>query len=232
MAEGFELQASARERVGKGAARALRREGMIPAVIYGNKEAPLPIAIPLKETSHRLHAGGFLTNIWTIDVDGKQVRVLARDYQLEPVKDFLVHVDFLRVTRSTRVAVDVPVTFVNEDQSPGLIRGGVLNVVRHTIELECPADAIPNSIEVDVAGLDINDSAHISGVTLPAGIEPTIRDRDFAIATISAPVEEIVEEPEEGGVLGAEEAGALEGTEVTEVDENAAEDPAGEGENE
>lgn len=210
MAEGFELRASVRERVGKGAARKLRREGLIPAVIYGNKEAPLPIAISYRDAFQRLHAGGFLTHIWTIDVDGEPVRVLARDYQLDPVKDFLVHVDFLRVTATTRVTVDVPVNFTGEAKAPGLVRGGALNVVRHTVEVECPADGIPSVLEVDVSGLDIGDSVHASSITLPEGVKFTITDRDFTIATITAPVHEVVEEEaeevEEVPVHGEEEA--------------------------
>ena len=187
MAHTYELEATLRDRVGKGSARALRRDGKIPAVIYGGNKDPLPIAINSKETTLKLHAGGFLTQIATINVDGKQERVLARDYQLDPVRDFLVHVDFLRISESTRLTVDVPVHFINEETAPGIKRGGVLNVVRHTVELECPATSIPESITVDLAGLDIGDSAHISAVELPANVTPAISDRDFTIATIAAP---------------------------------------------
>ncbi|MDJ0931572.1 50S ribosomal protein L25/general stress protein Ctc [Breoghania sp.] len=187
MAHTYELEATLRGHVEKGSARALRRDGKIPAVIYGGNEDPLPIAIGIKETTLKLHAGGFMTQIATITVDGKKERVLARDYQLDPVRDFLVHVDFLRVGANTRLTVDVPVHFINEEQSSGIKRGGVLNVVRHTVELECPASEIPESIKVDLSGLDINDSAHISSVTLPENVTPAITDRDFTIATIAAP---------------------------------------------
>jgi len=187
MAESYQLAATVRERVGKGAARALRREGLIPAVIYGNKQPPLSIALPSKEVTLKLHAGGFLNTVATIDVGGEAIRVIPRDYQLDPVRDFLVHVDFLRVGANTTIAVEVPVHFTNEALSPGLKRGGALNIVRHAVELECPADAIPSHLEVNLEGLEIGDSVHISAVTLPAGVSPTIRDRDFTIATIAAP---------------------------------------------
>ncbi|MEW5421314.1 50S ribosomal protein L25/general stress protein Ctc [Amorphus sp. 3PC139-8] len=200
MAQEFVLEATVRDRVGKGAARALRRENKIPAVIYGDKQPPLPIALPYKEVFQKLHAGGFLTHVWTIKVDGKSIRVLPRDYQLEPVRDFLSHVDFLRVGKSSRVAVEVPVHFENEETSPGLKRGGVLNIVRHTVELECPADSIPEAITIDLAGYDLGDSIHISAVTLPGNVVPTITDRDFTIATIATPAgleSEMAEEGEE-----------------------------------
>lgn len=185
MAQTYELKASARTRVGKGSARALRREGNIPAVIYGGKQPPLSIAINQNETSKKLHAGGFLTHIATLDVDGEKIRVLPRDYQLDPVKDFLVHVDFLRILADTRLTVEVPVRFLNQDTCPGLKRGGVLNIVRHEVELEVPAESIPEHIEIDLANAEIGDSIHISAVALPAGCTPTIKDRDFTIATIA-----------------------------------------------
>jgi large subunit ribosomal protein L25 len=185
MAQITELKAEVRDRVGKGAARAVRRQDKIPAVIYGDKKPPIPITLPQRETTQRLHAGGFLTHLLDIDVDGEKIRVIPKDYQLDPVRDFLIHVDFLRVGEGARLTLDVPVHFVNHPASPGLKRGGVLNIVRHGIELHVPADAIPEFIEVDLAGLDIGDSVHISHVTLPAGTSPTITDRDFTIATIA-----------------------------------------------
>jgi large subunit ribosomal protein L25 len=187
MAQSYELAATVRDRVGKGAARALRREQKIPAVIYGDGKAALPIALPQKEVSLKLLAGGFLTTVATIDVGGDKIRVLPRDYQVDPVRDQLIHIDFLRITAGDTIAVEVPVHFLNEAASPGLKRGGVLNIVRHQVELECPADAIPANIEVDLTGLEIGDSVHISSVKLPEGVTPTIRDRDFTIATIAAP---------------------------------------------
>jgi len=160
---------------------------LVPAVIYGDNKAPLPIAIPYKEAHKQIYAGGFLSHIMTLDVDGEKHRVIPRDYQLDPVKDFPIHVDFLRVGAGTKLTVDVHVRFINEESSPGLKRGGVLNIVRHTVELSCPGDAIPEELIVDLADKDIGDSLHISMVKLPAGVTPVIRDRDFTIATIAAP---------------------------------------------
>lgn len=199
----YELTAEARERVGKGSARYLRRNGKIPAVIYGNKQEPLPIAVSQKDVTLKLHAGGFMTTILTINVDGKKIDVLPKEYQLDPVRDFLLHVDFLRVSRDTLVTVEVPVHFVGEDVSPGIKRGGVLNVVRYAIELQCQASNIPDQIVVDVSKLEIGDTVHISAVTLPEGTTPTITDRDFTIASVAAPAglrseEEAAEGEEEG----------------------------------
>lgn len=196
--ETYELKAEARERVGKGSARELRRNGFIPAVIYGDKQAPISIAINTNEVTKRIHAGGFMTTVATIDVDGKKYQVLPKDYQLDPVRDFTMHVDFLRVSGNTQVTVEIPVHFVNEDKSPGLKVGGVLNIVRHEVEVHCPANAIPEFFTVDLSGHKIGDSIHISEVTLPKGVTPTIADRDFTIATIVAPAAGIDESAAEG----------------------------------
>ena len=196
--ETYELKAEARERVGKGSARELRRNGFIPAVIYGDKQAPISIAINTNEVTKRIHAGGFMTTVATIDVDGKKYQVLPKDYQLDPVRDFVLHVDFLRVSGNTQVTVEIPVHFVNEDKSPGLKVGGVLNIVRHEVEVQCPANAIPEFFTVDLSGHKIGDSIHISEVTLPKGVTPTIADRDFTIATIVAPAAGIDESAAEG----------------------------------
>jgi large subunit ribosomal protein L25 len=185
MSETYELTAEVRDGVGKGAARAVRRQDKVPAVIYGDRKPPIPIALPQRELSKRLHAGGFLTHIVSLDVGGEKIRVIPKDYQLDPVKDSLMHVDFLRVGEGTRLTLEIPVHFINEHASPGIKRGGALNIVRHAIELYVPADAIPEAIEVDLTGLDIGDSLHISAVTLPEGTSPTITDRDFTIATIA-----------------------------------------------
>jgi large subunit ribosomal protein L25 len=208
--ESYELKAEARDRVGKGSARAIRRNGQVPAVIYGGKEAPITIALSYKDVYYKIHGGGFMTTVATIDLGGQKIRVLPKDYQLDPVKDMPLHVDFLRVTSGSVVTVAVPVHFENEEKSPGLTRGGVLNVVRHEVELICPADAIPDAITVDLAGLEIGDSIHISAVTLPANTKPAIADRDFTIATIAGssalkpeptdePVAEEANENEEAG---------------------------------
>lgn len=185
--QAYELKAEARERVGKGSARDVRRNGKVPAVIYGGKQPPIAIALSYKDVYMKIHGGGFLTTVATIDVNGEKFQVLPKDFQLDPVKDFPMHVDFLRIDRDSVVTVQVPVHFVNEEKSPGLKRGGVLNIVRHEVEFICPANAIPEHITVDLTGTDLGDSIHISAVKLPEGVKPTIADRDFTIATIAAP---------------------------------------------
>ncbi|SOC45865.1 LSU ribosomal protein L25P [Rhizobium subbaraonis] len=180
----YELKAETRERVGKGSSRELRRNGLIPAVIYGDKKAPLSIALSTKEVTQRIHAGGFMTTVATIDVNGEKISVLPKDYQLDPVRDFTLHVDFLRVSADSRVTVQVPVHFVNEDKAPGIKQGGMLNIVRHEVELHCPANDIPEAITFDLEGLKIGDSIHISHTKLPKGTSPVITDRDFTVATI------------------------------------------------
>lgn len=193
-----ELKAQARSGVGKGAARALRRQGLIPAVIYGNKQPAEPIAIPFKDAQRAIYAGGFLSHIITLDVDGKKVQVIPRDYQLDPVKDFALHVDFLRVTAGAKINVQVPVTFVNEDKSPGLKRGGTLNIVHHTLDLTVDANAIPENVTVDLTGLDIGDIVHISAIKLPAGATDHSHEQDLTIASIVAPSALRAEEASEG----------------------------------
>ncbi len=192
----YELKAETRERVGKGSSRELRRNGLIPAVIYGDKQAPLSIALSTKEVTMKIHAGGFMTTVATIDVNGEKIRVLPKDYQLDPVRDFTMHVDFLRVSKDSQVSVQVPVRFENEEKSPGLKQGGVLNIVRHDVELNVSADNIPDALNVDLTGLKVGDSIHISDVKLPAGATPVISDRDFTIATIAAPAGGVKEEEE------------------------------------
>ena len=202
--ESYELKAEAREGVGKGSARLVRRNGKIPAVIYGDKQPPLPIAVDYKELYYKIHGGGFMTTIATIDVDGKKVQVLPKDYQMDPVRDVPLHVDFLRVGKDTIVTVNVPVHFVNEEKSPGIKRGGVLNVVRHEVEFTVPANAIPEFITVDLAGLEIGASVHISHIKLPDGVKPVIQDRDFTVATVAGS-SAMKPELEEGAEVEAEE---------------------------
>ena len=210
MSDSYELEAQLRERAGKGAARELRRNHMVPAVIYGNKEDPISIALPSKELTTKIHGGGFMTTIATIKVGGQSHQVLPRDYQLHPVRDTIQHVDFLRISRNTIVTVEIPVHFENEDECEGLTRGGVLNIVRHTVEVNCPANSIPDSFTVDLKGYDLGDSINISSVALPEGVEPTITDRDFTIATIASPAglksdeEEEDEEMPETEIIGEE----------------------------
>lgn len=187
MSDSYVLAAEARERVGKGSARAIRREGKVPAVIYGDNKEPVSITLPRKEVTMALHAGGFMTTIGEIEVDGKKHKVLAKDYQLDPVKDFVMHVDFLRISSKTVVTVNIPVHFENEATCPGLKQGGVLNVVRHDVEVHCPADSIPEFFTIDLAAAEVGDALKVSSVAMPKGVEPTITDRDFTIATIAAP---------------------------------------------
>ncbi|SFB45226.1 large subunit ribosomal protein L25 [Rhizobium sp. NFR07] len=202
--ETYVLKAEARERVGKGSSRELRRNGFIPAVIYGDKQAPLSIVLNTNEVTKRIHAGGFMTTVASIELDGKKISVLPKDYQLDPVRDFTMHVDFLRVSAKTEVNVEVPVHFVNEDKS-AIKQGGVLNIVRHTVELHCPANAIPEFLTVDLDGAKIGDSLHISAVKLPKGVRPVITDRDFTIATIVAPAAGIADEEETAAEASTEE---------------------------
>ncbi|GHD11779.1 50S ribosomal protein L25/general stress protein Ctc [Tianweitania populi] len=227
--ETYELKAEAREKVGKGSAREIRRNGKVPAVIYGEKQPPLAIALSYKDIFYKIHGGGFKTTVAIIDVNGQKIRVLPKDYQLDPVKDFPMHVDFLRVGEHSLVTVNVPVHFLNEDASPGIKRGGVLNIVRHDIELQVPADQIPDAIEIDLKGLKIGDIIHISSVKLPKNVELTITDRDFTVATIAAPA--VLTEAEEAGVTEEELVEAKEAEAEAEAeaegDETAAEGEEG-----
>jgi large subunit ribosomal protein L25 len=209
MSELVNLVAYARPRAGKGAARAVRRAGQIPAVIYGAKEAPFLISIDPKEVTRELHRSGFFTRRMTLTIDGKAHEVLPRDVQLDPLKDRPVHFDFLRTSAESILEVAVPVVFLNDNAAPGIKRGGVLNVVRHEVSVRCRADAIPDRLEIDLTGLDIGDSIHISAVKLPAGVVPVIRERDFTIATIAPPT--VVRETEDKPTAAAAADGAAAG---------------------
>ena len=187
MAETKVLKAQARDGVGKGAAREVRRQGRVPAVIYGDKKPPVTIALAYKDAYKHIYAGGFLSHIIELDVDGTKHRVIPRDYQLDPVKDFPLHVDFLRIGKGSKINVQVHVNFINEEASPGLKRGGTLNIVHHTLDLTVAADNIPEEVTVDLTGLDIGDTIHISNVKLPAGAVDHSHEEDVTIATIVAP---------------------------------------------
>ena len=175
---------------------------MVPAVIYGNKQPPLSIALPYKETYMAITGGGFMTTVFDVVVDDKKHRVLPKDFQLHPVKDFPMHVDFLRVVKGATVTVEIPIQIINEEISVGLKAGGALNIVRHTVEVECPADSIPENLVVDLADVSVGDAVHISAVTLPEGVTPTITDRDFTVVTIAAPG---------GGAAALDDDGTAEG---------------------
>jgi large subunit ribosomal protein L25 len=200
MAKHTVLAAELRERAGKGAARATRRAGRIPAVLYGNKLEPKMVSLDPVQLNLELSHPGFFGRVFEIDLGTEKFVVLPRDVQYHPLTDRPIHLDFLRFSAETRVHVEVAVDFQNEGASPGLKRGGVLNVVRRDVELICSPESIPESLVVDLTGLDIGDSIHISHVKLPEGVEPAIADRDFTIATIASPSVEVVEKAE-----GAEE---------------------------
>jgi large subunit ribosomal protein L25 len=202
MAEFTSLAAQTREGVGKGANRSLRRSGRVPAVVYGDDAPQEMISLEARELRRALHNPRFFSTLCSLQVDGEAVRVLPREVQLHPVSEEPLHIDFVRVGRHATVTVTVPVVFANEDISRGLKRGGVLNIVRREVELLCPVDAIPQEITVDLKDADIHDSLHISQVSLPEGVRPAIADRDFTIATISAPT--IIREEEEEAEVAAE----------------------------
>jgi large subunit ribosomal protein L25 len=187
MSDQLTLSAETRERAGKGASRDLRRQNRIPAVIYGNKQDPELIHVEEKALVKLLMTGHFSNSLVEIDLGGKKQMTLPKDVAFHPVSDRPTHVDFLRIVKGAKVEVLVPVMFINEESSPGLKRGGVLNVVRHELELICDNDKLPDDIQIDVTGFDVGDSIHISHVKLPEGSESKITDRDFTIATIVAP---------------------------------------------
>jgi large subunit ribosomal protein L25 len=209
MAETISFQAQARDGAGKGPARQLRRDGRVPAVIYGERKDQQMISLEARALRRELSNPRFFSTLCSLQLGDEAIRVLPREVQLHPVSDEPLHADFVRVSRGTTIHVTVQVAFLNEDISPGLKRGGVLNVVRREIELVCPADAIPEQIELDLAKADIGDSLHISQVSLPANVHPAIADRDFTIATIAAPTV-VAEEAAEEQEAAAEAAGAEE----------------------
>ncbi|HKX91340.1 MAG TPA: 50S ribosomal protein L25/general stress protein Ctc [Sphingomicrobium sp.] len=210
MSEQLTLPAEARDRAGKGASRALRRDGRVPAVVYGEKKEPLSIHVEEKLLSRMLNTGHFMNSVVMIDVAGKAHRTLPKAVDFHPVTSRPMHVDFLRIGEHTKVTVAVPVRFHNEEASPGLKRGGVLNVVSHELELVCDAASIPNEIHVALDGLEIGDSIHISEVTLPDGVIPANKDEDFTVATIVAPSAMKAEEEE---AAPADEVPTVEGEE-------------------
>ena len=196
------LKATARPRAGKGAARQARREGNIPAVIYGDKQTPESIVLDYNTLWKQIIQGHFTAKVFDIDIEGKgTIRVIPRDVQVDPVKDFPLHVDFLRIGKDGVIRVAVPVRFTNETLSPGLKRGGVLNIVRHEVEVYCPYDRIPDAFEIDLTGIEIGRSIHISAVPMPDGVRPVISNRDFTVATVAG------SRKEEEAAAAAEAAG-------------------------
>ncbi len=181
------LAAKSRESVGKGTARAVRRNNEVPAVIYGDKKAPVTISIDANLLARYVNKSGFFTQLFDIEIEGKKHRVLPRDAQFDPVSDRALHVDFLRVSTSTKVRVHVPVHFLNQEKSPGLKRGGALNIVHHEIEVSCAPGSIPAAFEISLEGFEIGQAVHLSAIKLPSGVSFTTHEKDFTIATIAAP---------------------------------------------
>jgi len=205
MVQVVQMPAERRERAGKGAPRAVRRAGRVPAVVYGDNKPPFNISLDPRDVARELGRPGFRSRVFELKLDGESMRALARDVQVDPVSDRPLHVDFMRFGPNAELRVEVRVEFINEGKSPGLKVGGVLNVVRHDVELVCKADKIPEVLTVDLDGLKIGDSVHISHIKLPEGVRPAIRDRDFTVATIAAPTryEEEVKPTEAAAVEGA-----------------------------
>ncbi len=220
MADIIELEAAVRERVGKGAAREARRQGRVPAVIYGDKKDPEPISLEYKTVNMQVQTGNFLNTLYMINVGGNKTRVIPRDIQFDPVRDFPMHVDFLRLAKGATITIEVTVNFINEEECPGLKAGGVLNVVRYAIEVTCPATSIPEQFDADLTGLELGDSIHISAINLPDGVEPTITDRDFTVATIAAPAGLDRDGADEEAADGEE----VEGEEAETTDEGTSEE--------
>jgi large subunit ribosomal protein L25 len=210
MSEQLTLPAEARERAGKGASRELRREGRVPAVIYGDKKEPLSIHVEQKLLTKMLSSGHFMNTVVMIEADGATHRTLPKDVQFHPVTSRPIHVDFFRIGEHSQVHVNVPVRFDDEEESPGIKRGGVLNVVRHELELVCDAASIPDEIHISLAGLEIGDAIHISNVDLPEGSRSAIEDRDFTVATVVAPSAMKSTEEEEEAAPAADEVPAIE----------------------
>jgi large subunit ribosomal protein L25 len=186
MPEIISLNAELRERAGKGAARATRRNGRVPGIIYGGDVEPTPISLEPRELSRAINRAGFFATVVDLSVDGATHRTLARDVQYHPVTDTALHVDFMRVSAGAQVTVSVPVSFVNHDRAPGLRRGGILNVIHHTLDIACSVDAIPAHITVDLDGLEIGGSIHVEAITMPEGVRPILGSRDSTIASIAA----------------------------------------------
>tara|TARA_A100001037_G_scaffold135332_1_gene122593 strand:+ start:13416 stop:14138 length:723 start_codon:yes stop_codon:yes gene_type:complete len=229
MSDANVMTVQGREERGRGAARAARRSGRVPGVIYGAGKDTQSISVDRRELDREMGRGGFYTRLYSLKVDEKAEQVLPREVQVHPVTDVPMHVDFLRLSGDSTIRLQIPVYFENEEESPGVKRGGVVNIVRHEVEVNCRADAIPESFTADLTGLEIGDAVRISDISLPEGVEPVISDRDFTIATIaasSAAIEEAAEEAAaaEAALLAAEEG--EEGEMLEGVEGEAAEAPA------
>jgi large subunit ribosomal protein L25 len=216
MATVKDIKATARPRAGKGATRAMRREGRVPGVIYGDGKAPINISLDYADLRQKIYAGGFLTSVYELDLDGAKHRVIPRDFQLDPVRDFPIHVDFMRLGEGARIRVHVPIRVLNVDQSPGVKRGGTVNMVTHTLEVYCSADAIPEAIDVDLTGLEISYAKHLSDITLPPNVQAVAR-RDVTLVTIVAPSGYLEEQKAAAEAAAAAAAAAALAAEAGEV---------------
>ena len=219
-----DLKATKREKLTTGSNNNLRAKGFIPAILYGGKENNLNISVSKKELSNIINSDTFLSKVLELDVDGKKQKVIPRDVSYHVVSEEPIHIDFMRIVSGKKIILEIPVKFINHPDSPGLKRGGVLNIVRRKVELKCPAELIPNEIVVDLAGTDIGTSIKISSVKLPENVIPTITDRDFVVATVAAPT--VIKEPEkpaeETPAEGAEGEAPTEGAEAAAKEGDAA----------
>ena len=208
MRETQELRAEARIGTGKGPAYQARLKGLVPAVVYGGDVAPENVSVDYRTLERHVDTGTFLTTLFNLEIGGKKTRVLPRAVQVDPVSDRPVHVDFMRLGAGAKVRIAVPVHFLNQSESPGLKKGGVLNIVRHDIELLCPAESIPDTIDVDLAGMDIHGTIHINDIKLPDGVKPIIRGRDFTVCSIVAPTSVLEEQKAAAAAANAPAAAA------------------------
>lgn len=222
-----QLTAEPRSGTGKGPSYRVRTKGQVPAVVYGGKDTPQNVSVERHALERHTQTGTFLTTLFMLEVDGKKTRVIPRDVQRDPVSERPVHVDFMRLPEGARLKIAIPVRFRGQESSPGIKRGGVLNIVRHEVELFCPADNIPEYLEVDLSTADIRDSIHISGVKLPEGVVPTVRERDFTIASIVAPTSVIEEQKAAAAAASGAGAPAAEAAAAATPAEGAAAPAAG-----
>ena len=210
------LEATIRNSKTKGDINSLRQKGDVPAIIYGGTEENQKISLSKKQIKILIDQENFLSNMITLNVEGKQISVLPRDISFDPITDDPIHIDFLRIVKGGRIILEIPVKFINNEDSPGLKKGGVLNIVRRKVELKCPTENIPNELVVDLDGVDIGQSFKISAIQLPENVHPTIQGRDFVVATLAAPT--VIKEPEKPAETeeGAEAAGEEGTTQVAE----------------
>jgi len=220
------IEASTRNTNTKGELNSLRKKEEVPAIIYGGKEENQKISLSKKKVQFLINQENFLSRIISIKIDNKSIDVLPRDVNFDPISDNPIHIDFLRIVKGAKIILEIPVKFINNEKSPGLKRGGVLNIVRRSVELKCPTETIPNELVVDLDGLEIGTSIKISSINLPENVTPTIQGRDFVIATVAAPT--VFKEPEKTVEGGAEAAEGAEGAEVSTAEEGAEKSTEGE----